>query len=239
MGIPGYDIGKPAFWNCYSRMVRASRQAGIDVLGKLRVRGCYIEHSRNVITDRFLRETDADWILWLDDDQTFHEDLLIRMLAHNKKIVVGNYYRKQPPHIPVVAVLEADNRLSPAHMDPDTSGLERVSTAATGCCLCHRSVFEKIPFPWFFNDYSAPVGPVDPEVLVNGMVLVGEDTRFFMMANCFEFKVWCDFSLKIGHIHTNEEGKTHIITHKDFIENYERNQGNHTHPSSAFRGYCH
>ena len=234
-GIPSYDGGKPAFWNCYSRMVRHSRQAGIDIAGSIKVRGCYIEHSRNVTVDKFLNETDAEWLMWLDDDQVFTDDLLIRMLAHGKRIVVGNYYRKQRPYLPIVSVLDDDGDLSPAYMDPATTGLLRVSCAATGCCLTHRSVFETMAFPWFFNDYSAPCGPVSPESMIQGMVLIGEDTRFFMAANGYGFKVWCDFSLEVGHI----DGENRIITHEDFLREHERNQSDNQGAGAAYRGICH
>ena len=79
----------------------------------------------------------------------------------------------------------------------------------------------------------------DPDVLVNGMVLIGEDTRFFMLVNGLGFKVWCDFSLEIGHITIGGNGQEKVITYKDFEKNYERNKGDNQGQSAPFRGHCH
>ena len=65
-------------------------------------------------------------------------------------------------------------------------------------------------FPWFQQEYVDPVGEdMDSSTLVEGKMFVSEDSRFFIIATSLGFKLYCDFSIEIGHI-----GK-YVFTWKD------------------------
>jgi len=211
LGIPSYANGHERFWDSLDAMRRYSEARGIG-LEKFRARGCYVEHARNVIVadvrqaNRMLcKEADRfSHLLFLDDDMVFGRDLLFRLAEHQKDIAVANYYRKQPPHVPVVSVLSKEGRLTPVHVNPKDGGCHRVHCAGTGICLIRMDVFDTLPFPWFFNEYSPPLAGESPEGMIEGQVLIGEDTRFFMLANGAGLQVWCDFSIAAGHIGEHE-----------------------------------
>jgi hypothetical protein len=208
IGIAHYSNGKALFWQCLEAMRTYSHSQRIRT-EKISFQCCYIEHSRNVITSR-ARAQGFDYLLFLDDDMTFPKDLLVRLLSHKKDIAVANYYRKQWPHVPVVSVVN-EGRLMPVFVQPEGAGVHRVNCAGTGICLIRMDVFSKVPFPWFFNEYSEPM-PGDTTDLVEGMVLIGEDTRFFMLTHQHGVEVWCDFSILAGHIGEKE------FSHIDFIK---------------------
>ncbi|MBC2741587.1 MAG: hypothetical protein HGJ93_00680 [Desulfosarcina sp.] len=218
IAIPHHGQGCARFWQCLEVLRFYSLAHDIDTI-RLTRKGPNLNHNRNLLVrDTLEKHPDASHLLWIDDDMTFSDDLLVRLLAHEKQIVVANAHRKQPPYIPVVSVLADDGELVPAYIPPKTGGLHRVSSAGTGVCLTTVDVYDAVGFPWFETHYSLPIkgARVDPAAMIKGHVLIGGDTQFFMRAGGAGINMYCDFSLEIGHIGDHE------FTWRD----YERNQGN-------------
>lgn len=144
-------------------------------------------------------------------------DTLIRLLAADQDIVVSNAYTKNSPTKPLVNVMDKQNNFVAIHILPENGKLHRIHRAGTGVCLCKLQVFEKIPFPWFFQDYSEPPENWQgkEEDLIEGQIMVGEDVRFFMLAQGCGLKVYCDFSLEIGHVGDK------VYTWKDYEAQYK------------------
>lgn len=214
IGVPMYGNGKERFWGCLAALREYSHSRGIKT-ELFKVRGCYVEHGRNVLVS-LAKAHRFDFLLFADDDMTFPRDALVRLLSHKKDVVVGNYFRKQSPHVPVVSVLDDGGRLTPVHVPPEGAGVLPVSCGGTGLCLINMRVFLRMPFPWFFNEYSLPMDGEQPEGMVEGHVLIGEDTRFFMLAHRYDFDVWCDFSIEAGHIGEKE------YTFQDFEQEHAK-----------------
>ncbi len=53
---------------------------------------------------RLLEQAVGDWVLFLDDDQTFPPDLLRRLLAEGRDVVAALTVKKAPPWDPPVAL---------------------------------------------------------------------------------------------------------------------------------------
>jgi GT2 family glycosyltransferase len=123
----------------------------------------------------------SDYLLWLDSDQTFPPDALVRLMAHDKPIVAGIYASR---HAPNSASLDFDGKPVPRR-----SGLQAVGAIGFGFALIKTPVLERIPHPWFTTRIS-------PE----GQLICGEDVHFCNQARSAGIPVYVDHDLEIGHI---------------------------------------
>lgn len=100
---------------------------------------------------------DAEYHLLVDDDMGFPEDVLLRLLAHQQPVVGAFCTGKLPPWYPIVTKdMTVDTTTGKVQWQIYTwqeldgkTGLLPVFAAGTGCLLVHRSVFQRIPDPWF------------------------------------------------------------------------------------------
>lgn len=132
----------------------------------------YHENMRNAAAERMM----GDWLLQLDTDHVFDPDLLSRLLtlldAYDLPMIGANYFKKNPPHFPVVTRWREDLQRLVIDVDQETGRLRWKSGDALyetdagggGGLLVRREVFEKVrgtfkcgPFeqipPWR-EDYS-------------------------------------------------------------------------------------
>lgn len=90
----------------------------------------------------------ADWILWLDDDQTFPPDTLFRLLKHGLPVVGCNIRMRAHPTEQISAafnVVDGERRRLP----PRAEGLEKVEYLGLAVALTKIEIFRQIPQPWF------------------------------------------------------------------------------------------
>ena len=67
--------------------------------------GMPFDHARNMACEQTL-SGGFDWLFFLDDDVITPPDAILRLIAHNKPIVSGVYYRRSPPiGLPVIMEL--------------------------------------------------------------------------------------------------------------------------------------
>jgi hypothetical protein len=130
----------------------------------------------------------ADFQLWIDTDQTFPSDGLLRLLSHNRPIVGGNYLTRHEPAWPTA--LDDHGRRLPTTKAKRRAGIvEGCGAIGLGFCLTDAKVFKKIPPPWFESKISA-----------EGRLVRGEDVHFCNMAWRAGVPVAVDHGLAIGHI---------------------------------------
>lgn len=152
----------------------------------------------------------ADYILFLDSDQTFREDLLIKMGAWMDKgadILTTLIFRKDPPYHPCVfaSSKELENgQISLQYCDIEKIDLTQpfyVANCGLGCAMIRKEVFEKLPQPWFLpTPYT------------------GEDIAFLHKATQkYGYKIICDPTIEIGHIGNKS------FTRKDYFNVIEDN----------------
>lgn len=150
-------------------------------------------------------EAEADYILFLDSDQTIPEDLIIRMGAwmdRGADILTTLIFRKDPPYQPCVfaSSVELENgQISLQYCDIANQDLTQpfyVANCGLGCAMIRKEVFQKIPQPWFL--------PVP---------YTGEDIAFLHKATQkYDFKIICDPTIEIGHIGTKN------FTRQDYLK---------------------
>lgn len=117
-------------------------------------------------------------LLFVDSDMTFDKDAVMRLIEANKAIVGANYNTRKHPSEPT------------AQLTTETEGnLTKAVSVATGFMLINLEVFKKITKPWFFWHYHE-----------DDRLALGEDYWFCLKAQEAGYEVWCDLSVKVGHI---------------------------------------
>lgn len=137
------------------------------------------------------RQAGADYVLWIDSDQTFPPDGLLRLMQHDRPVVGCNYMSRDGSG-PTALGIDAE----PVATGPSASGLERVAALGLGFCLVKTPVFdvieERLPEAKFFVT----------ELENDGNVVRGEDVHFFNQVRLAGFPVFLDHDLsrEIGHV---------------------------------------
>lgn len=140
-----------------------------------------IDINRNNIAEKALH-WGADYLLWLDADQTYPPDMIQRLLAHQKDIVGGITPQRLTPYLPTIYKWQKGNRMHHI-LEIDKEELIKPDAMGLPGSLIKRKVFETIPFPWFENTLTFK-----------------HDILFCMKCYNFGFKIYCDLTLTYGHI---------------------------------------
>jgi len=117
-------------------------------------------------------------LLLTDDDMVYEPDCLERLLAHDKDIVGATYNTKYETQTKVIELL-----------DEEKEELFKCKALGGGMLLIKTTVFMKIRQPHFGYKWHE-----------NGMVKMSNDWFFCEKAIEAGFEIWCDGSLKVGHL---------------------------------------
>lgn len=148
-----------------------------------------IYDARNQLAAQALK-AEADYILWLDSDMIVPPDVIPRMLKHmedGKDFVSGIYFRRRAPFAPVLySRIDREGHADFNDYPEDT--VFEIAGAGFGCCMLRVSMLEDIALnfkDWFtpFNNY-------------------GEDLSFCLRALECGYKLYCDSTIKCGHVGT-------------------------------------
>lgn len=154
-----------------------------------------IYDARNKLADVAMSE-DFDRVLWLDSDMTFPPDLFRRLHADldgGKELVSGLYFGRRPPFAPIVyrqLYFTHEDRWPTPHADSFKDYPEDAVFQVAGCGFgavmmtvdLVRRIYER------FGPVFSPVSGF------------GEDLSFCLRASELGVGLWCDSSLKLGHV---------------------------------------
>lgn len=152
--------------------------------------GGYKDINCNVLVDNAKKEG-MSHIMFVDTDMIFPEDGIARLLAHDKDIVGANYNVRLDPTSgefsgPTVKML-VDGKPVSMLAEGFPTDLFKCYALPLGFMLVKMSVFDKLKRPYFeshiYNDKH-----------------MTEDIDFCIKANEAGIDVWCDPTIKIGHI---------------------------------------
>lgn len=143
-------------------------------------------------------ETNCDYLMWMDSDQIYPPDTIIKMLRHFNEADNGNadlagleavgglITYKEPPYIPhLYAKKHATKNTYHLARNFPLDQLFKVEAVGFGCVMVKAEVFKRVPKPWFeFNTDE------------NGELLSGEDLGFCIKAN---MDIVIDPTIVIGH----------------------------------------
>lgn len=192
----GGVVREPVFFYSFEnlRVPVGTRVAGQD--------SAYLHENRNGMVKRML-ETDAQWLAFVDDDNVFPNNMIMRLLAHDKPIVGSLYIHKQYPFIPHVYMYDnSTNKImfkNKTLASLPTDELLEVDGIATSGMLIKREVFEVMEMAGYDRPFR-----IDE---------LGDDLGFCHRAKQCGFPVFVDTGVRLGHVahiplypHVNEEG---------------------------------
>lgn len=188
--VPANDAARYHFFTFSLTGLISPRNTQIrSALGSDRIRG------RNRLVKESLA-AGAEWILFLDDDQTFGPNLLMRLLSHEKPIVASLYLMRHYPFSPIAYTHREDDdktyRPLLLHDYPTDTGLVEVRAAGTGGMLIRSEVFNEMcrqgvcEYGVWFKDGEA-----------------SEDLTFCEKAREVGFPVYVDLQAQMGHCTTS------------------------------------
>lgn len=126
------------------------------------------------------RDWGCDYLLWIDSDQTFPNDALLRLIAREKPIIGCNIADRESGE--PTALDEQGRRIR-------GTGVQQAGAVGLGFCLVNGAVIDRIRKPWFASTITE-----------DGVMVRGEDVHFCNQARLSGVGVFVDHDLPIGHI---------------------------------------
>lgn len=170
-----------------------------------------IHMARQVVCD-YATDNGFDALIQLDDDATFPNDLLPRLLSHQKDVVCALAYGRKPPHMTCVFELGDITDATPenerfngktlfgnAMEGIEHTGLRRVDVSGFHCSLVKTSVIRRMREGLKNPDGSVRV-PGTRQYFGGFENKVGEDFAFCHNLRKYEIPLYVDTDLISGHI---------------------------------------
>ena len=172
--------------------------------------GCYVHRNRNNLLDRALK-SDATHLMFLDTDIAFPRDGIQQLIARQKPIIGGAYNLKKPPvdgrTTTTVKALERDLQGRPhGEWIMDKSKPFECRAIPTGFMLIELDVLRRLEAegraPEFGGDRagSPDKGPRNWFDFASYNGFVGEDVYFCDFVRERGVPIWCDPTIRLGHI---------------------------------------
>lgn len=166
------------FYGCVLREMNDPACAGVIP----RENGVNLCLGRNLLAQEFLAQTDAQWMLLLDSDICWTQDVrlfaALRPIASETTISVAPYF----------SFNRGSREVKPTIFDWDLNPMTEITAepfpvyaAGTGCMLIHRKILEKV---WFVQHED-------------GRYL--EDIGFCLEVQKAGFRIMCDARIRLGH----------------------------------------
>lgn len=155
-----------------------------------------IYDSRNQMAKKAVEEG-YDRVLWLDSDMDFEPDLMERLSKHideGKEFITGLYFTRKAPVRPVIYsecgyFEKEDGAILPVvvwYDDYPKDSVFQVQAAGFGCVMMTTDLIKRVA-----DKYGLPFAP---------MLGFGEDLSFCGRASQVGAEMWCDSTIKCGHV---------------------------------------
>ena len=176
-----------------------------------------ISAARNLLTQRFLDDYQAEWLLWVDSDMQFGADALDALLASadpDSAPIVGGlcFGMMQGRLFPTIYMLAEDDegkaRTVRVGQYP-ADALVKVAGTGAAFLLIHRTALDTIRGRGF-----NPTFPFFQETEMHGQP-VGEDVTFCLRALACNLPIHVNTAVKVGH------HKSNLLTEDMFLGQVE------------------
>jgi hypothetical protein len=170
--------------------------AGIKVDTDYLAGCCYLDHTRNLMADRFMRSEATD-LLFVDADVAFDPASVLRLVASTRPVIAGIYPKKgAAPEFPVA--VDADEIWS------DDEGNIECAMVPTGFLRINRAVFSALVLN--VETYAGPEGPLRAyfKTLIRDGQYVGEDVEFCHRWRSIGGNIHAIANLEFGHVGAKE-----------------------------------
>lgn len=158
-------------------------------------RGSILPQLREKLVEDTLRDVpEATHVLFVDSDQTFPAETIVRLLEHEQPVVALNIPVKRRPSTPTARLKGHKIVFSKPH----SPRLGEVWRVGMGVMLVEASVFGKLPKPWFNVSWREEVGDFE-----------GEDWWFCRRLEEAGIPILVDHRLSLGVGHVGAYKFTH------------------------------
>ena len=157
--------------------------------------GSLVYDGRNALVNMAIEEV-YDRVLWLDSDMRFDQFLLRRLSEHldlGKEMVCGLYFTRKAPVRPVIYsglyLRQTDGPAQPVaetFYDYPRDEVFKVAGCGFGSVLMTTELLRHVR-----DAYGLPFWPISG---------FGEDFSFCMRVTELGHEIWCDSSIKVGHV---------------------------------------
>ena len=190
IAVPSHDYNHADFTRCLMNLEMPEETSFTLITNTL------IYNARTLIANNAV-ELGFDRVLWIDSDMTFSPDALIRLSEDMDKgldMVCGLYFTRKIPIIPGIqnelhwqikedGWVDTDCR---CFTDYPENSLFEIACCGFGCVMTSGRLLKDMN-----EKYGAPFYP---------LMGMGEDTTFCWRATQNGYKIFCDSSVKIGHL---------------------------------------
>ena len=177
--VPAMDMVATGFCQSLAMLQKSGHE--VSIMFQV---GSLIYDSRNRLAKQALKMS-ADYTMWFDSDMIFEPDTMRKLLADDKDIVSGMYFRRSHPYS-LVAFDELDIENKKFKDAEIPTELKAVGGVGFGCVLMKTEVLFNVAAKfgcWF-----------DP---INGF---GEDLSFCWRARECGYEVFLDPKVSCGHV---------------------------------------
>lgn len=227
IGIPSGDDCKVNFALCLAGLLaHCAGQPlpdGYAINARLmNLKGSLLPRNRELIT-RATIQSEADYLLFLDDDMEFPVDTFHRLYMRKRPVVAANCPVKEIPSKPTAR--RKSDKYPHGEMvftDPGMTHCERVWRVGTGIMLIRKDVLAKTVEPRFPITWNAPAGEY-----------VGEDWGFCQQLEDLNIPIYVDHQLSHEIKHIGAFRYTHELVGEVVNEQKEVENGRNTAPAET------
>lgn len=167
-------------------LLKAVNKSKLDFHFEVATEGYTIAENRNFLAAKAL-QNNCTHLLMIDDDMIFPDDLIDRLLAHDKEIVGVNYHPRMLCTLYMVGLFGDEGTKTKEEDLPKE--LFKCRGVGFGAVLIKTKLFHEVKRPWF-----------DWVTYDIGMVKEGEDFYFCRQVRELGYDIWCDPTIPMGHI---------------------------------------
>lgn len=146
--------------------------------------GTVVPMVRTVLVKEYLKYPQFTHMLWIDSDQTFANDFIIKLLENDKDVCVAISKVRSNENYNIYKYDQASELYAPIIVEKDM-GLLKIDAAGMGMMLVKRKVLECVQ-----------------KIEINGDK--SEDIYFCERVRNLNFEIWADCKLILGHLVTTE-----------------------------------
>ena len=182
IAIPNYDAMRPEFVRSLLELTEKLHRDNVDF--EVRIATGTLAH---VARDRLAKiavNNHFDQVLWIDDDMVFDGHLYEDLSIHGKDIICGNFISRHYPYVSCFfKSLDPIERFSGEIPDD----IFRVAACGFGAVLMKTQVLKDV-----MNNHKGQCFLPDPKM--------GEDVAFCHRAAGCGYEIWCDPTVRVGHV---------------------------------------
>jgi len=160
--------------------------------------GVRTDKNRNTILKEAIKKGDIDYIIWFDTDMIYPLDIICQYMRIDFDIIGCLYFKRPPPHDPVVFVKNKTSKAKPYNaIDPSSFEFENVypvDAIGYGGMMVKMSVYEKLgkkKWTHYGKNYHLPFEAKDR---------LTHDLVFCQTCQDAGFKILAHGSVRAGHI---------------------------------------